>query len=90
MYIVEFQKPGLPHCNLLFWLHPDHKLREPSQIDRFISTEIPNPQKNPIAYHIVTEFMIHGPCGYAKTSAPCMKTRFAPKNFPNNSEKRPP
>ena len=65
----------------------DHKLCELSQIDRFISVEIPNPRENPIAYHIVTEFMIHGPCGYAKTSAPCMKNSICSKKFPKQFRK---
>ena len=43
LYVVEFQKRGLPHCHFLFWLHPDEKVREPSQIDKLISTEILNP-----------------------------------------------
>ena len=30
LYVIEFQKRGLPHCHFLFWLHPNHKLREPS------------------------------------------------------------
>ena len=25
LYVVEFQKRGLPHCHFLFWLHPEEK-----------------------------------------------------------------
>ena len=43
LYVVEFQKRGLPHCHFLFWLYPNEKIHEPSQIDKIISAEIPNP-----------------------------------------------
>ena len=70
------------HCHFLFWLHPDQKLRQPSEIDKFISAEIPNPKTNPLEYNVVAEFMIHGPCGIAKTNAPCMKNSQCSKRFP--------
>ena len=47
LYVVEFQKRGLPHCHFLFWLHCDYKLHESSKIDKFISAEIPDRQKDP-------------------------------------------
>ena len=73
LYVVEFQKRGLPHCHMLFWLYPEYKYHDPLQIDKIISAEIPNPIIDPLGHKIITEYMIHGPCGYAKTSAPCMK-----------------
>ena len=88
LYVIEFKKRGLPHYHFLFWLHPNDKLRELSQIDKFVSAEIPNPEENPIAYYIVTEFMIHGSCGYAKTTALCMKIHYVQKNFQNSLEKK--
>ena len=82
LYVVEFQKRGLPHCHFLFWLHPEEKIREPSQIDKLISAEIPNPKEDPLGYNIVAEFMMHGPCGLAKTNAQCMKNSICSKKFP--------
>ena len=82
LYVVEFQKRGLPHSHFLFWLHHDDKLREPSQIDKFISAEMPNPHNNLLEYNIITEFMMHGPCGIAKTNSPCMKNSECSKKFP--------
>ena len=55
---------------------------EPSQIDIFISAKIPNREKDPLAYDVVAEFMMHGPCGYAETNAPCMKNSSCSKKFP--------
>ena len=45
LYVVEFQKRGLPHYHFLFWLHLDNKLGEPEQIDKFIYAKIPDPEK---------------------------------------------
>ena len=84
LYVIEFQKRGLPHCHFLFQLHHDYKLREPEQIDRFIFAKIPylGKKKNPLAHHVVADFMMHDPCGYAKTVAPCMKSSSCSKIFP--------
>ena len=87
LYVVEFQKRDLPHCHFLFWLHPDNKFRDPEQVDKFISAEIPNAKKNPLAHCIVVDFMMHGPCGYAKTVAPCMKNSSCSKKFPKQFRK---
>jgi len=85
MYSIEFQKRGLPHAHLLIFLHPSSKYPTPVDIDKVISAEIPCAQKDPQLYHCVTEHMIHGPCGIANNSSPCMKngscSRFYPKNF---------
>jgi len=81
LYVVEFQKRGLPHCHFLFWLLPENKIHDPLQIDKIISAEIPNPTTDSLGYNIVTEFMIHGPCGLAKTNAPCMKNSACSKRL---------
>nr|GEW41954.1 ATP-dependent DNA helicase PIF1-like [Tanacetum cinerariifolium] len=33
VYIIEFQKQGLPHCHLCVWLETEDKLRLPADID---------------------------------------------------------
>ena len=81
LYVVEFQKRGLPYCHFLFWLHPDNKYRDPEQIDKFISAEIPNLEKNPLVNRVVNDFMMHGPCGYAKMAASCIKNSSCSKKF---------
>jgi len=85
MHTIEFQKHGLPHANLLLFLHPNSKYPTVDDIDREISTEIPCPIENPKLHKYVKEHMIHGPCGIANNSLPCMKngkcSRFYPKKF---------
>ncbi|GJZ46053.1 DNA helicase [Tanacetum coccineum] len=37
------------------------------------AAELPDPTEDAEGYRVISELMIHGPCGYANTSAPCMK-----------------
>ncbi|CAI9270649.1 unnamed protein product [Lactuca saligna] len=82
LYTIEFQKRGLPHCHLLLWIDHPNKIKDASQLDEYISAEIPDPITDPILYRIVTESMMHGPCGIAKDDAPCMSTGSCSKKFP--------
>jgi hypothetical protein len=71
---IEWQKrKGLPHIHILLTLHDDDKLRDPSDIDRYVSAEIPDPIENPKLFEAVKRHMIHGPCGKINTNSPCMK-----------------
>ncbi|CAN1326879.1 hypothetical protein LINPERPRIM_LOCUS33974 [Linum perenne] len=50
-----------------------------------ISAEIPDPTIDPVGYDAVTKFMLHGPCGMAHQTSPCMKagqcSKFYPKSY---------
>ncbi|XP_058752737.1 uncharacterized protein LOC131625919 [Vicia villosa] len=85
MYIIEFQKRGLPHAHVLIFLHPSNKYPEPSDIDKIISDEVPDPVKQPRLYNLVKAHMVHGSCGLANPKCPCMKNgkcrNFYPKKF---------
>jgi len=61
MYTVEFQKRGLPHAHILLWLDGENKLRNPTDIDGVISTELPDAILYPKLSKAVTTYMIHGP-----------------------------
>ena len=74
VFTIEWQKrKGLPHIHLLVTLHPDYKIRDPKEIDSFISAEIPDPEENPALYKAVINHMIHGPCGKLFQKSPCME-----------------
>ncbi|GJT65827.1 DNA helicase [Tanacetum coccineum] len=60
----------------------ESKIKEAQDVDRFVSVELPDPEVDPEGYRVVSEMMMHGPCGAAKMSAPCMKGDKCSKNFP--------
>ncbi|GKE59681.1 helicase, partial [Tanacetum coccineum] len=63
VYVIEFQKRGLPHAHILLWLEEHAKCKTPSDIDDIISAELPSPTDDPEGFSAVSEFMLHGPCG---------------------------
>nr|GEX85798.1 ATP-dependent DNA helicase PIF1-like [Tanacetum cinerariifolium] len=63
VYVIKFQKRGLPHAHILPWLEDNSKCKTASQIDDIISTELPSPTDDPDGYKAITNYMLHGPCG---------------------------
>ncbi|KAL8102297.1 hypothetical protein AgCh_026978 [Apium graveolens] len=57
MYVVEFQKRGLPHVHMLIWLDAASKLNLQANVDKFVSAEIPDPEIDPVGYVAVNAFM---------------------------------
>ncbi|XP_017217515.2 uncharacterized protein LOC108195093 [Daucus carota subsp. sativus] len=82
MYVVEFQKRGLPHVHMLIWLDSESKKKLNANVDDFVSAEIPDPKIDPIGYQAVARHMMHGPCGLLNTKSPCMKNMKCSKHFP--------
>nr|XP_043638232.1 uncharacterized protein LOC122609239 [Erigeron canadensis] len=86
VYTIEFQKRGLPHCHILLWVSSDHTIQEATSLDNYISAELPDKVADPILYRIVTESMLHGPCGLAKLNVGCMFEGRCSKCFPKPYE----
>ncbi|GKC12396.1 ATP-dependent DNA helicase PIF1-like protein, partial [Tanacetum coccineum] len=82
VYTIEFQKIGLPHCHILLWLEHEDKITTTAKIDKYISAEIPNKNEDPELYQIVTDHMMHGPCGADNPSCPCTVDFKCTKKFP--------
>ncbi|KAM0849405.1 hypothetical protein ACQ4PT_053753 [Festuca glaucescens] len=80
VYVVEFQKRGLPHAHFLLIMEGRFKLTCPEQYDKLISAELPNKIKYPDLYKMVVKHMMHGPCGVLNPDCPCTKGRPACKN----------
>ena len=64
------------------WIDSKDRIRDPEDIDRFISAELPDKEVDPETFRIVADLMMHGPCGNANPSAPCMQQGSCTKNFP--------
>ena len=71
VYVVEFQKRGMPHAHFLLIMERKYKLTCPEQYDMIISAELPNKKKYPELYKMVTKHMMHGPCGTLNPYCPC-------------------
>ncbi|XP_076945800.1 uncharacterized protein LOC143617009 [Bidens hawaiensis] len=82
VYTIEFQKRGLPHAHICLFIAPENKIHNPSHMDNFISSEIPDKVTEPDLYQLVSDHMLHGPCGEANPSCSCMIDRECSKNFP--------
>ncbi|GKD91311.1 DNA helicase PIF1, ATP-dependent [Tanacetum coccineum] len=82
IYTIEFQKRGLPYCHILLWLEPEDKITTTAKIDKYISAEIPNKNEDPDLYQIITDHMMHGPCGADNPSCPCTVDFKCTKKFP--------
>lgn len=82
MYVVEFQKRGLPHVHMLIWLDSPSKKYLKQNVDKFVSAEIPDPVKDPAGYAAVKAYMMHGPCGLQNLKSPRMKGFQCIRHFP--------
>ena len=69
MYTIEWQKRGLPHAHILVWL--ENRIK-PEDVDKIISSEIPNIDEDEELFNIVVKNMIHGPCGLMNPNSVCM------------------
>ena len=67
--------------HLLIFLDPAYKIWDASDIDSIVSAQIPDPVANPVFYNIITQSMVHGPCGDANPDAKCMVDGHCSKRF---------
>src|SRR6266498_2648677 len=73
IYVIEFQKRGLPHVHFLLILASENKLQTTEDYDCIVSAEILNPLTHPLAYETVSIMMMHSPCRAMNPSSSCMK-----------------
>ncbi|XP_076031047.1 uncharacterized protein LOC143019248 [Oratosquilla oratoria] len=75
---VEWQKRGLPHVHILLWMERHVTV---DFVSRVISAEIPDKNKEPRLYEIVTTNMIHGPCRGFDESQLCCQGKYGSKSL---------
>jgi hypothetical protein len=81
IWVIEFQKRGLPHAHILLILDEVSKLRTAEDYNSMVSAEIPNPIHHPEAYETVISCMVHGPCGPDFLNAQCMEQGKCKKRY---------
>ncbi|GJY57126.1 ATP-dependent DNA helicase PIF1-like protein [Tanacetum coccineum] len=82
VYVIEFQKRGLPHAHILLWLEERFKCTTPDEINDTILPELPSPTEDPDGYKVVSEFMLHGSCCKDAKYAPCTIKGKCSKHYP--------
>ena len=82
IYVIEWQKRGLPHAHILIYLAQENKIKTVEQVNNLVSAEIPDPKKFKAAYETVSTCLMHGPCGPGYPNAPCMKIGKCSKHYP--------
>jgi hypothetical protein len=73
IYVVEFQKHGLPHAHIFIFFTEDYKPHMVEDVDHMINAELRNSEMNKLAHEMVARCMMHGPCGAAFPNASCME-----------------
>jgi hypothetical protein len=81
IWVIKFQKRGLPHTHILLILDEASKLRIVEDYNSMVSVEISNPIRHPEAYETVTSCMVHGPCGPNFLNAQCMEQGKCKKRY---------
>ena len=82
MYVIEFQKRGLPHAHILLILAEADKPLPPEDIDSIVSAQLPDWNLYPELYDTIVSCMLHGPCGVNNVNAPCMVDGKCSKRYP--------
>ena len=92
LWVIEFQKRGLPHVHILVILRDEDRLTTAAHVDETICSELPpHPdtaeteearEQLTRLNRIVLTNMIHGPCGNHNRNSPCMVDGKCSKNFP--------
>ena len=85
LYVIEFQKRGLPHAHILISFAAEDKLHGPDDFDSVVSAQLPDKKTHPLLYALVCRHMLHKECWRDHPDARCMrdgKCRFDyPKPF---------
>lgn len=71
VYVIEFQKRGLPHIHLLVTLARNCKLNTAEKVDKFISAEVPT--EDDFLKDTVLRNMIHSCGDWCKINNKCSK-----------------
>ncbi|GKE11267.1 DNA helicase, partial [Tanacetum coccineum] len=63
------------HCHTLLWIHESARVHRDEDINLYVLAELPSEDVDPECYRIISEFMMHCPCGLANPFASCSQDR---------------
>jgi len=79
MYLIKWQKRGLPHTHILILL--DEKIVL-TQIDNIITAQLPDPEEDPELFKITKKHITHGPYRLHNPYSPCVTDGKCTKKYP--------
>ncbi|KAM3202933.1 hypothetical protein P3L10_030559 [Capsicum annuum] len=82
VFVVEFQKRGLPHIHLLLIFEQGYKITSADDYENFIFAALPDKEEFPILHDLVAKHMIHSPCGKNRPENSCMKDGQCKNHYP--------
>ena len=93
LWVIEFQKRGLPHAHILVILSNEDRVSTAEDVDNVICAQLPpDPNSFPPGsnerdqalrlQNIVLKNMVHGPCGKRNPASPCMSDGKCSKKYP--------
>jgi len=59
LYVIEYQKRGLPHAHIVIIFADEDKIKTADDIDQVVCAELPDPDAEPELFDIVTRHMLH-------------------------------
>ncbi|CAI9296959.1 unnamed protein product [Lactuca saligna] len=59
VYVIEFQKRGLPHAHFLLIMTPRYKMNNPDDYDKLVCAKIPDPIRFPEMHDLIKSHMMH-------------------------------
>jgi hypothetical protein len=84
IWVIEFQKKGLPHAYILFIFDEASKLCTAEDYDSIVSVEISDLICHLKVYKTIISYMVHGPCGPNFLNAQCMEQGKCKKRYPRS------
>ncbi|CAF0897947.1 unnamed protein product [Rotaria sordida] len=85
VFVIEFQKRGLPHCHMLIILANEDKPKDENHINHIVCSEMSDHVQFPQLYECVRKHMIHGPCEALNPHSPCMEDGKCSTEFQNDT-----
>ena len=92
MYVVEFQKRGLPSAHIICILAESDAPRPTENHDDIVSAVLPDQEGNPALWRTVTTSTTHGPCGSMNPKSACavdgVCSNGVPGEIPRRNDRR--
>ena len=88
IWVVEFQKRGLPHAHILLIVNKEDVPRSADDYDQFVRAEIPDKVNEAKLYECILAHNLHGPYGSLNPKSPCMKDGKCSKVYPKTFVER--